>query len=79
MGKKRNASFVLGILSLCLFFFTWPGIILGIIGLALVKKDSSTRVRDRTLNIVGILLSLIYTIFIYYLVFSGLLIRGMLG
>lgn len=77
--KESKAGFVLGILSICLFFLTWPSIILGVVGLCLVKKDSKTRVRDRTLNIVGIVMSFIYTYFIYYLIFSGMLVRGMFG
>jgi len=65
-GRTVFGSKVLGILSICLFFTTWIGMVLGIIGLCLkkdpIKKYSTT---DWALNIVGLVLSTIWTIYVF--------------
>lgn len=61
--KVNNASTVLGILSICLFFTTWPGMVLGIIGLS-IKKREHTRTKDITLNTIGLVLSTIWLLYV---------------
>lgn len=61
--EKRNASMVLGILSICLFFTTWPGMVLSIIGLS-IKKDSERRGRDIALNVIGLVMSTLWLIYV---------------
>lgn len=55
--EKRNSSKVLGILSICLFWTGFPGVVLGIIGLS-IKKDEENRNRDITLGVIGLIASL---------------------
>jgi len=61
--KQHKASFVLGILSISLFWLTWPGMVLGIIGLCLPKNEEK-RARDIALNLVGLVLSFIWLCYI---------------
>jgi hypothetical protein len=61
--QKRKASMILGILSLCFFFTTWPGIVLAIIGLCL-DKDEEHKGRDITLNTIGLILSSLWFFYI---------------
>ena len=60
---KKTASKVLGILSICLFFLTWVGVVLGIIGLCL-KKEEGREERDILLNVIGLILSFFWTIYV---------------
>jgi hypothetical protein len=62
--KVGKASTVLGILSVCLFWLTWPGAILGIIGLSLKKRQES-RGRDIALNTIGLVLSLLWMFYVF--------------
>ena len=61
--KQHKASFVLGILSICLFWLTWPGVVLGIIGLCL-PKNKEKRTRDIALNVIGLIISFIWLCYI---------------
>jgi uncharacterized membrane protein YqaE (UPF0057 family) len=66
VSKKKNvgnASYVLGVLSICLFILGWIPIILGIIGLCLSKNDV-TRRRNISLNVCGIVLSVVWTAYV---------------
>lgn len=57
-------SKILGILSICLFWFPLAGLPLGIIGLS-VEKEKGRERRDKILNIIGILLNLIVVLGLY--------------
>ena len=63
VNKERKASMVLGILSICLFWLTWPGMVLAIVGLS-VKKSEKHSVRDVALNVIGLGLSTIWLCYI---------------
>ena len=71
MEPKRTkvASKVLGILSICLFFTTWPAMVLAIIGLS-IKKDPIKEYAnvDFTLNIIGLVLSTLWLVYIATLI-----------
>lgn len=66
MAQKKigKASTVLGILSICLFFTSWPGLVLGIIGVSL-KKRPETRGRDIALNVIGMVMSFIWLCYVF--------------
>jgi len=68
--KGSNASFVLGILSICLFWLTWPATILAIIGLCVSKRKENKRT-DITLNIIGLIGSLSWSIFILVMMLAA--------
>jgi fumarate reductase subunit C len=51
-------SKILGILSICFFWFPLAGLPLGVIGLS-VQKESGKEKRDKILNIIGIILNVI--------------------
>ena len=59
--KESKASMILGILSICLFWLTWPGMILAIIGLCIDKRIMQ-RKSDIALNIIGLVLSSLWLI-----------------
>jgi len=55
-----GASKVLGILSLCLgWFIPLVGTILSIVGLS-IKKEKGKEQRDNTLNLTGLIVSLVF-------------------
>ena len=60
--RVNKSSKVLGILSICLFWLSYPSIILSIIGLCINEKESNNKAL--VLNIVGLIISVIYTVFI---------------
>lgn len=62
--KEPKASKVLGILSICLFWLSWPAMILAIIGLS-IKKSEENKIRDITLNTIGLVLS---TLWLFYVI-----------
>ena len=68
MKEDRKASMVLGILSICLSWLSWPATILAIIGLS-IKKSDENRGRDITLNVIGLIASILFLIL--YLALSG--------
>lgn len=57
--EDRKASMVLGILSICLCWLSYPATILAIVGLS-IKKSDEHRGRDITLNVVGLVLSILF-------------------
>ena len=58
MAEKRGSGYIFGILSIVFAFFVpLAGIILGIIGLVLNKKEKSKKARR--LNIIGIIIGAI--------------------
>ena len=58
MAEKRGTAYTLGILSIVLaFFIPLAGVILGIIGLFLNKKEKSKAAKK--LNIIGIVIGII--------------------
>lgn len=59
-----KASTVLGILSICLFWSTWPAMVLAIIGLS-IKKRESNRGADIALNVIGLVLSTFWLWYVY--------------
>ena len=66
MGASKN----LGILSLCLgWIIPFVGLVLSIIGLS-IKKEKGKEDRDKTLNIVGLAVSILAWLF-WILVFLG--------
>lgn len=70
MERKRKASRNLGIISLCTgWFIPLLGIVLSIIGLS-IQKDEAYRETDITLNIVGIIVSVLFWIFWYLFLYS---------
>lgn len=62
-NKVGKASTVLGILSICLFWLTWPGMVLGIVGLC-VKKREESRTKDIAMNVIGLVLSFAWLCYI---------------
>lgn len=61
--REPKASKVLGILSICLFFTTWPAMVLAIVGLS-IKKSVQHRTRDITLNVIGLVMSTLWTYYV---------------
>ena len=70
--KEPKASMVLGILSICLFITTWPGMVLAIIGLSM-NKSKEHKARDITLNVVGLILSSFYLLIVIGMMTNGLI------
>jgi hypothetical protein len=74
-NKDRKASLVLGILSICLCWVWFVGLTLGIIGIS-IRKSEAHKTRDRTLNIVGIVLSSVLLLSLLYQALIFFMYRG---
>ena len=70
MERTSKASRNLGIISLCTgWFIPLLGIVLSIIGLS-IQKDEAYRETDITLNILGMIVSVLFWIFWYLFLYS---------
>jgi uncharacterized membrane protein len=64
-----GASKVLGIISLCTgWLIPLAGVVLSIIGLS-IKEQKGKEQRDKTLNLIGLVMSIVAWAFWYYYVF----------
>ena len=69
--QQPKASKVLGILSICLFWTNWVGMTLAIIGLS-IKKDEEHKGRDITLNVIGLIMSGLWTLLVFSIMMSAM-------